>query len=78
MLELENHPPVYGGNRRRLLVRKLRGVSFRSGFHDYRIVRGGIVVTPRLVAAEHHTTFTPELVKSGIGELDALFGGGLE
>jgi circadian clock protein KaiC len=78
VVELENHAPVYGGNRRRMLVRKLRGVSFRSGYHDYRIVRGGIVVTPRLVAAEHHSSFDQEPVESGIAELDALFGGGLD
>lgn len=78
VLELENDAPVYGGNRRRLLVRKLRGVSFRSGFHDYRIVEGGIIVTPRLIAAEHHTDFPHELVESGSPALDSLFGGGLD
>jgi circadian clock protein KaiC len=78
VIELENHAPTYGAYRRRLLVRKLRGVSFRSGWHDYRILRGGIEVTPRLVASEHHTAFAHELVSSGIPELDNLFGGGLD
>jgi len=39
--------------------------------------RGGIVVFPRLVAAEHHTPFRRENFASGIKELDQLLGGGL-
>src|SRR5918995_215612 len=50
---LDQLNPEYGGERRRLRVVKLRGVKFRGGFHDYKIVRGGLRVYPRLVAAEH-------------------------
>src|SRR5690606_40524533 len=42
----------YGAERRRLRVIKMRGIDFRGGFHDMRIVRGGIEVYPRLVASE--------------------------
>src|SRR6266581_428201 len=45
----------FGVTRRRLEVRKLRGSSFREGFHDYTIKTGGLVVYPRLVAAEHQS-----------------------
>src|SRR4051812_22056199 len=43
----------FGVKRRRLEVRKLRGSRYREGFHDYTIETGGVVVYPRLVAAEH-------------------------
>ena len=49
--------PQYGRARRRLYVTKVRGSNFREGYHDYEIVQGGVVVHPRLVAAEHHETF---------------------
>ncbi|HEX7880782.1 MAG TPA: ATPase domain-containing protein, partial [Candidatus Eisenbacteria bacterium] len=50
---LEQLNPEYGAERRRLRVVKYRGMSFRGGFHDYKIEHGGLVVFPRLVAAEH-------------------------
>jgi circadian clock protein KaiC len=59
-------------------VTKLRGCAFREGFHDYLIRSGGIVVFPRLVAAEYQderVDMTPAI--SGISELDELSGGGL-
>ena len=55
-LLLEQLNPEYGSERRRLRVVKYRGVQFRGGYHDYVIRRGGIVVFPRLVAAEHRQT----------------------
>jgi circadian clock protein KaiC len=56
---------------------KVRGSNFREGYHDYEIVQGGVVVHPRLVAAEHHEQFARELVPSGIPNLDAMLAGGL-
>jgi circadian clock protein KaiC len=67
----------YGAERRRLRVSKMRGVSFRGGFHDFAIRRGGLDVYPRLIAAEHNTGFNEADVPSGNGPLDALLGGGL-
>jgi circadian clock protein KaiC len=78
VLSLENLPRDYGIKRRRLEVLKLRGSSFREGFHDYGIKKGGLSVYPRLVAAEHRTKFAREQISSGIPELDALVGGGLD
>lgn len=77
VVRLENLEREYGTNRRRVKVIKLRGVQFREGFHDYNIRTGGLAVYPRLVASEHHRTFSPEVVVSGIKELDTLLGGGL-
>ena len=50
---LQHLSPEYGAERRRLRVIKYRGTSFRGGFHDYLITKGGLQVFPRLVAAEH-------------------------
>jgi circadian clock protein KaiC len=56
----------------------MRGTRFRGGYHDFVIERGGVRVFPRLVAAEHHRAFTTEAITSGVAELDALLGGGLD
>ncbi len=68
----------YGINRRRLEVRKMRGARFREGFHDFTIEPGGIVVHPRLVAAEHRPDVVHHPVSSGLKELDVLLGGGID
>jgi circadian clock protein KaiC len=70
--------PGYGGARRRLHVTKVRGADFRDGYHDYEIAAGGVVVHPRLVAAEHHERFEPELFSSGVTNLDVMLMGGLQ
>ena len=74
---LERTMPVYGRARRRLYATKVRGSDFREGYHDYDIVHGGVVVHPRLVAAEHHDAFERASVGSGLANLDAMLGGGL-
>ncbi len=74
---LEQLSPEYGAERRRLIVQKVRGTTYRGGYHDYVIQTGGIVVFPRLVAAEHHRNFPNENVTSGVEGLDGLLGGGL-
>jgi circadian clock protein KaiC len=68
----------YGINRRRIMVHKLRGSAFREGYHDYVIRTGGLEVFPRLVAAEHKPGFERRPVPSGLTELDALLGGGID
>lgn len=75
---MEKYLPGYGGARRRLHVSKVRGSDFRDGYHDYEIAQGGVVVHPRLVAAEHHERFENELLGSGIANLDIMLHGGLQ
>lgn len=70
--------PMYGNTRRRLEVVKMRSVAFRGGFHDFTIEKGGITIFPRLSAGEHRSSPHEGLIRSGIGEMDALVGGGLE
>jgi circadian clock protein KaiC len=78
VLRLEQLSPVYGAERRRLMVSKYRGVRFRGGYHDFLIRRGGLEVFPRLVAGDHPRRSALEKLPSGIAELDALLGGGIE
>ncbi len=77
VLVLEQNSTEYGGDRRRLRVSKLRGIPFRSGFHDYVIEHGGLRVFPRLIAAEHRHDFEGALLPSGLPSLDRQLGGGL-
>jgi circadian clock protein KaiC len=77
IITLDRDPTEYGAFRRRLQVLKMRGRDVREGFHDCRIRRGGIEVYPRLVAAEHSTSYARESIKSGVVALDKLLGGGL-
>jgi circadian clock protein KaiC len=77
-VRLEHLSEDYGRGHRRLRVLKLRGVSYREGFHDFRIVRGGLIVFPRLIAAEHEASFPRQQVASGIQTLDEMLGGGLD
>jgi circadian clock protein KaiC len=78
VLVMEQLAPLYGAERRRLRVAKLREVQFRGGYHDLVIRRNGLEVFPRLVAADHHSPFEPSLLLSGLAELDAMLGGGID
>lgn len=77
IITLERVAPRYGAVRRHVEVAKLRGVRYRTGYHDFAIQTGGVVVYPRIVMAEHRRAFVPEVVPSGLAGLDGLLGGGL-
>jgi circadian clock protein KaiC len=81
VIELEQVAQDYGESRRRLRVEKMRGVAFTEGFHDYRIVTGGLRVFPRL------SSFSPTPrqrdhaaggASAHLAALDALTGGPLD
>src|SRR5581483_10834884 len=78
IIMLEQTTPLYGAKRRQLEVIKLRGIKYLDGLHDFNIQTGGLAVYPRLVAAEHRAPFERGPFTSGVPELDALLGGGLE
>ncbi len=78
VLRLEQLNSDYGAGRRRLQVAKYRGRHFRAGYHDYKIVRGGMEVYPRLVAGEHTQPVEQTRMLSGLPTLDKLMGGGVE
>lgn len=76
VVTLERLTLDFGAARRRLQVQKLRGVDFTAGYHDFRILKGGIEVYPRLMASDHHADFAGDVTPSGVDELDKLLGGG--
>jgi circadian clock protein KaiC len=77
VLQLDQLAPPYGGERRRLRVRKLRASRSLGGYHDFAIKDDGVHVFPRLVAATHRAPHSSAEMSSGVQELDALLGGGL-
>ncbi|OWK37982.1 ATPase domain-containing protein [Fimbriiglobus ruber] len=78
VLSLENLSPEYGADRRRLRVTKLRGQTYRGGYHDFKITTGGLDVFPRLVAAEHVSQVDRSRLESTCAPLDALMCGGID
>ncbi|MES2189889.1 MAG: ATPase domain-containing protein [Pseudomonadota bacterium] len=78
VITLEQSVQEYGAERRRVRVVKYRGRAFRGGMHDYDIRYGGLVVYPRLVAAESRVMAKRHQLTSNLHQLDALLGGGLE
>lgn len=78
VVRLEELVPTYGAERRRMRVMKYRGQPFRGGFHDFMIRTGGLEVFPRVVAKEHRSDIPITVFSSGVAELDALLGGGIE
>jgi circadian clock protein KaiC len=78
VLALEQTAAIYGGDRRCIRVVKLRGSPFRSGFHDFCLRTGGLVVYPRLTAAEHRTELMSQPIGSDLQELDTMLGGGID
>ena len=71
---LDYVPVEYGRQRHAIRVVKMRGVSFRSGFHDFNIETGGIIVFPRL-SPERKVESQPGTLGSGQDNLDELIGG---
>jgi circadian clock protein KaiC len=78
VIALNSSAPTYGQIRRELQVVKFRGSDFISGFHDFSIRRDGLMVYPRLVAADHTSSYEKEFLPSGVVALDALMGGGID
>lgn len=77
VISLEQLANDFGSERRRLRVVKMRGLKYLGGYHDFTIERGGICVYPRLIAANHHRSFSTAPVTTGLAGLDALLGEGL-
>lgn len=78
VIQLQELAPEYGAERRRVRVIKYRGRRYRGGYHDFTIKTGGLEVYPRIIASEHRTRFDRAPASSGVPELDALLGGGIE
>ena len=73
-LKFEAREPV---DRRRLRIKKMRGGSYRSGKHTFRIGTGGVEVFPRIeTLIPHAVTEESDQIPSGIPGLDELMNGG--
>jgi len=78
VISLQHTDSEYGAERRIVRVVKYRGINFRRGPHDYTIETGGIVVYPRIVAAESRELAKRARLGSGLPAFDVLLGGGIE
>ena len=78
VISLDYKAPAYGRARRELQVLKFRGSDFASGFHDFVVRKGGLTVFPRLSVGEHVDLPKRSFIASGVSDLDALLGGGIE
>ena len=78
VLSLEQTERNYGASRRRLRVSKMRGTSYQSGWHDFALTTGEILVFPSLIAEEHKAHVEGAAILSGVAGLDEVLGGGLD
>ena len=79
VIRMERTTRDYGATRRQLQIVKMRAVRFRHGLHDFVIRSGGIDLFPRLTVVESAPGDPDEAtVLSGVEELDALLGSGLD
>jgi len=78
VVQLEQITPIYGEDRRRLRVVKLRGLRFSGGYHDFAIRTGGVVVFPRLSNFGPFVEFDRAPMSSDVEGLDHLLAGGLD
>jgi circadian clock protein KaiC len=77
VVSLEHVALEYGSERRRLQVTKMRGVRFRGGYHDFRIITGGVEVYPRVRQETPKVDVSADRLLSGSSAMDKLLGGGL-
>ncbi|MFC7478274.1 ATPase domain-containing protein [Dankookia sp. GCM10030260] len=78
VLSLEQIERDYGASRRRLRIGKMRGTSYQSGWHDFALTTGDVLVFPSLIADEHKARVEGTAVSSGVAGLDKVLGGGLD
>ena len=74
---LEHLALEYGSERRRVHVTKVRGIVFRGGYHDFRIIKGGLQVFPRVLQEPERIQPTRDRLLTGSQPLDNLLGGGI-
>lgn len=83
VIKIDQTMTDYGSNQRNLTVSKMRASDFRGGRHDFRIIRGGVKIFPRLSHSDDLRVnpilaATPrEVFSTGLNELDVMLDGGL-
>jgi circadian clock protein KaiC len=78
VIVLEKILSGYGSEKRRISISKMRGLNFVGGYHDALISPGGLRVFPRLIGSASKRAQLTGKSASGLAEVDALLGGGLE
>jgi circadian clock protein KaiC len=78
VISLEQIERNYGAARRRLRIAKMRGTAYQSGWHDFALVTGEVLVFPSLIAEEHKGSAEGSPIASGVAGLDEVLGGGLD
>jgi circadian clock protein KaiC len=78
VVSLEQIERNYGASRRRLRIAKMRGTDYQSGWHDFALGTGEVLVFPSLIADQHKAWVGGAPVASGIAGLDEVLGGGLD
>lgn len=78
VINLQRLHPEFGSERRRMNIIKIRGIEYLGGYHDYTIRKGGIVLYPRMVSADHDSNPSARKFSSGLPELDSLTCGGID
>jgi circadian clock protein KaiC len=74
---LDMSAPGFGRPRRRMLITKMRGMTFQAGYHDAEIRTGGLRVYPRIEVVRTEREPNRSRISSGKEEIDAMLGGGL-
>lgn len=78
VIRMEEATPLIGTSHRRLTVVKLRGSSFREGYHDFRIRTGGLEVFPRVIPQGSKPASPLDALTPPDETLAEILGGGLE
>jgi circadian clock protein KaiC len=63
---------------RKIIIEKFRGSDFKEGEHSFQITNSGVNVFPYLLPGVGKQIFNPELISSGVDEIDRLVNGGIE
>lgn len=63
---------------RAISITKFRGSGFADGVHFMRLEKDGMHVFPRLVPGDYEVQVEEETTDTGVPEVDALLGGGIE
>jgi circadian clock protein KaiC len=77
-ISLETVITPYGPICRELIIKKMRGRKFTTGYHNYQIRTGGVEIFTWPDAPHDSIDTKWDIISSGIQELDNLLGGGLE
>ena len=78
VIVLERLVREYGAERRRIQITKMRGASFRGGFHDVRSRQRRAIGFPQNRHRRHRPdSFSGEMASSGVPAVDALLGDGV-